>query len=64
MACSGEMILCEACGCRHPADFACDAVCDCQAPIVESGAALVSESCPIHAPQFLVCETMGRMSKS
>lgn len=24
MACSGEMINCEVCQCRHPADFACE----------------------------------------
>jgi hypothetical protein len=24
MACSGELIRCEACRCTHPADFACD----------------------------------------
>ena len=24
MPCSGELIDCEACQCRHPADFACD----------------------------------------
>lgn len=28
-------------------------VCDCQAPIVESGAAGVSEDCPIHAPPLV-----------
>lgn len=26
MACSGEMIDCEVCQCRHPADFACDPI--------------------------------------
>ena len=32
--------------------------CDCQAPNVESGAALVSEECPIHAPKFIVASTV------
>lgn len=33
--------------------------CDCQAPEVKTGAAGVSESCPIHAPKFIVSETSG-----
>ena len=35
-------------------------VCDCECPEPKSGAALVSESCPIHAPEFVVSETAGR----
>jgi len=33
-------------------------ICDCQAPVVESGAAGVSEDCPIHAGSFVVCSTV------
>ena len=35
-----------------------DRACDCQAPVVKSGAALVSEDCPIHAPKFVISSTV------
>jgi hypothetical protein len=37
---------------------ATDAACDCQAPVVKSGAAGVSEDCPIHAPKTVTVSTV------